>query len=56
VIVVAVLGKQCCAGLVGVQTIATAYRMTNKPVPSKPSAFIAKLMKPLQDFLNVQGA
>jgi hypothetical protein len=59
-----VLGLQCAAsglvrlctgGLGGVQTISTFYRMTNKPLPSKPFPYVAKLLKPLQDFLLAQG-
>lgn len=59
-----VLGLQCAAaglvrlctgGLGGVQTISTFYRMTNKPLPSKPFPYVPKLLKPLQDFLLAQG-
>ena len=47
--------KQCQSGLSNVASISTAYRMTGKPVPTKPSLFVPKLVKPLQDFLRNQG-
>ncbi|KXJ14443.1 conserved oligomeric Golgi complex subunit 2 [Exaiptasia diaphana] len=42
--------KKSSAGLDAARNIPRLYRRTNKEIPNKPSAFVAMVTKPLQDF------
>lgn len=49
------LQSQCVAGVAAVQSISTMYRMTGKPAPTRPSPYLPKILKPLQEFLHDHG-
>ena len=54
--VTATLVSQCGAGMAQVAAISTEYRVkVNKPMPTKPSPFVLKFLKPLSDFVKEQG-
>jgi hypothetical protein len=49
------LSTQMIDGLQALKSIATTYRMMNKPPPTKASVFVPALLKPLVDFCGVWG-
>ncbi|KDO27791.1 hypothetical protein SPRG_07390 [Saprolegnia parasitica CBS 223.65] len=46
----------CMKLLPAVRTIKGQYQMTNKPMPSTPSLYVATIVKPLESFLAKWGA
>jgi hypothetical protein len=49
------LASKMIDGLQALKSIATTYRMMNKPAPTKPSVFVPNLLKPLVQFCGVWG-
>ncbi|KAG5189855.1 oligomeric golgi complex component, COG2-domain-containing protein [Tribonema minus] len=52
----AAVAARCCALLQAVRGVAATYRMTNRPPPERPSAFVHSILRPLRDFDAEWGA
>jgi len=50
------LSDKCKESLKFVRGIIATYRMTNRPLPSEPSPYMASLLQPLTAFLDARGA
>jgi len=49
------LSSLCCEKLLAIKTIASSFRMTNKPAPTTCSPFLPSILAPLKDFNDVFG-
>ena len=49
---VALVVARCAEALKQLRGIATTYRMTNKPMPTRPSAYVAAVLRPLVEVLE----
>jgi len=44
--------SKCSENLELINTIRSTYRMTNKPIPTKPSVYVSSIVGPLESFLS----
>lgn len=51
-VAVAMVVTRCAEALKQLRGIATTYRMTNKPMPTRPSAYVPTVLKPLVDVVD----
>ena len=47
--------QRSAAELAAIRSITAAYRMTNKPAPRAASAYVARVLQPLERFLNADA-
>lgn len=45
---VAAVSEKCCAVLKQLRAISTTYRMVNRPLPTRPSHYVAGVLGPLR--------
>ena len=50
------LAEECKKGLKFMRGIISTYRMTNRPMPSQPSQYVAGVLRPFREFLEVHVA